>query len=430
MGATLLGCSSRHPLCVHLVTRAARPEGRDPAPRPLRRPAPRDVPESARLSNGQEVQWLARTLAAAEAVLDRGLALGLPPAPTDDGRGGSDAYDLYLDSAASGVATWPDPLEPLVRFDRASSFVVLPPPDPRPSCRVEIELARCLGEAALLGLDGAAHPSTLRMQASYLATLLAPCLDAELDAVDRAQRSPEISLAGDAPDRLAGTLLFPWYLDAAYGTGAPGAVMTALFALSQQRSEPTAERLRDEPDVFDALRRAATDRGTTLDDVLLDFAVARAFVGSRSDGAHLPGSERLGDFGRPRFEWSVPYPTLPRRLGPARPIEPTGASYLWLELEDAPSGSQLLFQAEWEQPTAFAWALVKVDRQGIEVGRLQAPAVYGNDRVQLTVADLEGLAGLLVVGTNLGIDDRSHPFDPDEPLAPAEYSVTLAAPMP
>ena len=426
--ATLLGCSARHALCVHLLTKGAPTSGGGPrarAPKPPARPAPGRT--SADSAPGRRTAWLARTLRAADGVLDAFDAMGLPPPLADDGRAGSDAYDVYLDPDASSVRTVADARDPIARSDRASAFTMTPPPGPGTSCSFQAELARSLAEAVLLGLDAAVHPSTLRMQASYLATLAVPCLEVELGAIDQAQRSPELSLGFAPADGPSGLLLLPAYLDAAYGTGKPGAVMTGLIAVSQQLTPDKAETLVDEPDAFDALRHAATARGTTLDDILLDFAVSRAFVGSRSDGAHLPDTERYGDFGRVRFEWSVPYPSLPRRLGPAWPIEPTGASYLWLDLADAPKGAELLFQAEWQSPTVFAWALVKIDRQGIEIGRVVSPAVYGNDKVQRTVADLDGLAGVLIVGVNLGSDDRSHPFDPDDPGTPAEYGVTLAA---
>src|SRR6185503_5114193 len=172
--------------------------------------------------------------------------------------------------------------------------------------------------------------------------------------------------------------------------------------------------LRDEPDVYDVLRRILPPQGKRLGDVLVDFAAARAFLGSRADGDHLPDSERFGDFGRPRFEWSVGYETLPRRLGPARPIEASGATYVWLDLAKAPSGAGLVVDLQWEEAVVFQWALVRVDGEGREIGRHEIGGVFGNAQAQLTIEDLSGVAGVLVVGTNLGGDDRSNPDDPDE----------------
>jgi hypothetical protein len=368
-----------------------------------------------------------RILQSSQRTLWRLGLLGLPPPADDAGRGGSLGYDLYVDSAPCPPATGVDELDLTARFDRASAFSRVAAPAAGEGCRFDAGLARSLGEAVLRGLDAAAHPATVSMASSHLATLVAPCTPLEMEAVDRFQRSPERALLGAATDELSGALLFPGYLDEGWGTGHPAGVMTALVAISMQPVEPSKPRRHNEPDVFDALRRAAAARSTTLGDILLDFAVARAFVGSRSDGAHLVDTERYGDFGRPRFEWSVPWPSLPRRLAPLWPLEPTGVTYLWLDLASAPETASLRFVAEWEEGLVMRWALSKVDAAGREVGRLTAAGKWGDSRAHLTMADLDGLAGILVVGTHLGADDRSEPYDPDEaPARPALYAVTLS----
>jgi hypothetical protein len=142
---------------------------------------------------------------------------------------------------------------------------------------------------------------------------------------------------------------------------------------------------------------------------------------------HLSGVERFGDFGRVRFEWSVPFGSLPRRLAPTRPLEPTGATYLWVDCADAPAGAELTFVADWELPSIFRWSLIKVDKSGAESGRVDIAGVYGDSHVERSVVGLGGLAGLLIVGVNGGSTDRAHPFDPDEaPYMPHSYTVTLA----
>jgi hypothetical protein len=167
--------------------------------------------------------------------------------------------------------------------------------------------------------------------------------------------------------------------------------------------------------------------GSTFDTLLLEFAVARAFVGDRSDGAHLVGTERYGAAGRVRFEWTVPFGSLPRRLAPGAPIAPTGATYLWIDLGGAPLNAELTFVADWEVPAVFRWSLVKVDRRGAERGRVDIPGVFGSTHAERTVVGLDELAGIVVVGINAGSDDRSHPFDPSEqPLMPHGYTVTLS----
>jgi hypothetical protein len=70
--------------------------------------------------------------------------------------------------------------------------------------------------------------------------------------------------------------------------------------------------------------------------------------------------------------------------------------------------------ADWELDVLFRWALVKVDRDGREVGRVTVAGVFGNTHAEQTVVGLDNLAGVLVVGVNAGSMDRSRPFDPDE----------------
>jgi len=113
-------------------------------------------------------------------------------------------------------------------------------------------------------------------------------------------------------------------------------------------------------------------------------------------------------------------------VAPLRPIEPTGATYLWLDLASAGGAAEVTFIADWELPSVFRWALVKVDREGAAAGRVDVAGIFGDTRAQRTVVGLDGLAGILIVGVNAGSLDRSSPFDPDEtPAMPHAYTVWL-----
>ncbi len=411
-----------------------RPTGRELAPH-LQRPEEGEAPvvacsfaEAVCVHAAPKVSGEAvlRVLRSAEAALGAYRALGLP-APLDDGRlGGGPGYDFYLLPGLAGPATAND----LTAFggghDTESAFTVMPPPAARGGCEVDAAVARALAHAIGLRLDAGAEDSALSMAASYLTTVVAPCEAEELAAIDDFQRAPGRSFAMGDPDRPDGALLFPWYLDDAYGRGTPGLVMTSLLGIAAQKTPPGAFEWRNEPDVFDALRATMKARGKSLDTLLIDFAVARAFVGSRSDGGHLQGVERFGDAGRVRFEWAVPFESLPRRLAPSEPVEAMGMTYLWVDLASAPPDAELTFVADWELPSLFRWALVKVDKEGHEAGRVDVAGVFGDDHAERTVSRLDGLAGILVAGVNTGSIDRSHPFDPDEqPLMPHGYTVTL-----
>jgi len=370
---------------------------------------------------------LGATLRHAEGALRAQRVLDVP-APLPDGLlGGSPALDVYVVPGSEAPFAAAD-LEMLSgRFDRSSAFVVLPPPDLWDFCEARFRTARVVAEASLMRLDAGVEGGVLGMTGSYLASLNGACSSIEIPAVDVFQRSPERALtetpAGSAVD---GAFVFPWYLDEAYGTGRPGSVITGLVAIAAQRTPPGAWVFHNEPDIFDALRFVARERGVTLEDLLLDFTVARGFLGSRSDEGHLIDVARFGEAGRARFEWAVPYSSLPRRLAPLRPIEPTGATYIWLDLEGAPAGAGLTFVADWELDVLFRWALVKVDKSGREVSRVNVAGIYGSTHAEKTVVGIDNLAGLLVVGVNTGSMDRSRPFDPDEgPFMPRSYTVTL-----
>ncbi|MBW2453296.1 MAG: hypothetical protein JRI68_02245 [Deltaproteobacteria bacterium] len=371
---------------------------------------------------------VADTLSVAEGVLGGLRALGLPPPLGDGALGGSADLDIYLAATGSGTAAHADSRVSTASLDRTSAFVIAPARVAGPECGTAAGLARGLSQAVLLGLDAAQHEGTLALHSSYLASLLTPCHALEAAAVDQFQRTPQRSLTSGRRDRHGGAMLLSAYLDSAYGMGTPGAVMSGLIATSGQQSPPEATHWSNEPDVFDALREVLPSRGKQLGEMLVDFAVARAFVGNRSDGAHLSDTERFGDLGRVRFEWSIPYDTLPRRVGPLRPVEPSGATYLWLDLTKAKPHSGVLFIAEWEESFVFQWCLVRVDAEGREIGRSNLGGVFGKNLVQLTLNDLGEAAGLLMVGTSLGNDDRSNAFDPDVgPPREAAYEVTLHA---
>jgi hypothetical protein len=359
------------------------------------------------------------TLRFAEEAFGAYRALGLP---LPRGR-----YDLYVDPSFATAETVAELTPTSDGWDRAPAFTVLPPAAVR-GCGPAFAVAQAVAHAAALGLDAGAEAGALSMLSTYAASLIVDCAAVEIAAIDAFQAHPERSFVATDPDGADGGMLFPWFLDDTLGVAGPGRAMTGLVALATQRTPPGSWEWRNEPDIFDVLRATTRDLGGNLENLLLDFAVARAFVGSRSDGKHLTDTERFGDAGRVRFEWSVPWSSLPRRVAPGAAIEPTGMTYLWLDLAGsaAPEGGELTFVADWELPALFRWSLVKIDKNGADAGRLDVAGVYGASHAEKTVIGIDGLAGVLIVGVNIGSMDRSHPFDPDEqPLMPHGYAVTL-----
>lgn len=391
--AQLAGCSSREAVCVHAIGEV------DPA-------------------------LAAEAVARAEQALATLRDLELPMPPADGGLGGSYDVDLYLDPNRVGSAAYADPLFEAAGFDNASSFALV---EARPGgCRFASDIARSMSQVVLLGMDPAAHDGTIAMQSSYLASMIAPCPTLEHAAVDLFQREPWHALNGAPRDALAGSMLFPLFLDSEHGMGTPAAVMNGLIAVSTQRTPGEQARFDNEPDIYDALRKVTKARKFDLGGLLIDFAVARAFLGNRSDGLHLPGIDDFGALGRPHFEWSIDYDSLPRRLAPLYAVDPTGATYLWLDVKEGDADRGLSFHAEWDDSYVFMWSLVRVDREGKEIARVDKGGIWGQRELHCTLADLSDTAGVLIVGTSLGNDDRANPYDPDDgPPREAGYFVTL-----
>jgi hypothetical protein len=366
----------------------------------------------------------ARQIAELSSDVLRGLdALRLPSPRADLDVGGSPALDVYLDEDVPRPATWADPASSAgAATDSFTAFVTTPPLGT--GCRDHHALAAAIAGASLLGYDGSTDVSVLTMLSEHLASLVAPCHDWELEGIDEAQRSPERTFAGRLGEAGPAAFLFPRFLEDRYGTSEPGKLTTALIAISGQRTPRGA--LVDEPDMFDALRVTQRRNRTSVADTLLEFAVARAFVGSRSDELHLSDVARFGDLGRVRFEWSVDHATFPRRLAPMRPIEPLGATYILVTFDSILPGAELTFSAEWEQPAVFRWALVKLAADGSELGRFEVTPQLGEFQVQRTVRELAGARYMLVVGVHEGETRRDEPFDPGQlrPM-PRSYAVTL-----
>lgn len=357
-------------------------------------------------------------------VLDTYRSLGMPRPEYDGALGGDGRIDLYVDANAPTASAFVDPGSASTGPDRGTAFVVTPPPSA--GCHGRQSLARAIAQTLLLGEDAALEPNSRTMLGGYLAVLAAPCFLAELEAIDTAQRAPERTFTGELGGDDDASFLFPKFLEERYGTQEPGKLSMALAAISSQQT-PAGSPLIDEPDIFDALRVTQQRNGASLAETLLEFAVARAFVGSRSDETHMVDVAQYGDLGRVRIEWEIAYDSLPRTLKPLRPIEPLGATYLYIDLAGTSDKSELTFVIDWERPVGFRWAVVKLDASGAELSRKEYAPILGSQHVEATLRDLNGASALLIVGVNEGESRRDQPFDPGRIREPARsYLITLA----
>ena len=391
---SIRACSDRRPVCVH---------------------APAAVDQRA-------VELALRDADSAFLALD---ALKLPHPQSDGTRGGDDRFDIYLDPSIDGVDVSLDVGMTNALRDSAPAFARVAPSSSG-TCEMSSRIGTAIAQGALLGLDGSTDPGVLDMASRYIGTLIAPCSATEMAEVDAFQRAPDRCLTGEHHGGQQGSFLFPQFLDERFGASAPGAMITSLIAISDQPAPADKPTWPDKPGVFDALRSTFKANNTSLGEVMLDFDVSRAFIGSKSDDAHMFDVDRFGDLGRVRVEWSATYGSLPRRLAPTRPLDALGASYVYLDLKDAPAGADVTFALDWEKPFLFRWSLVKIGKDGAEMSRTDVAPIFGEYHAEKWIRDLDGVAGILVVVENDGEWSKSQPFDPGEPrLMPKSYTVTL-----
>jgi hypothetical protein len=397
----LTACSFRHPLCAHAT--ADDPRGGD------------DI-----------LAWID----AAERAWDVAEgALGVPPPDPSFVTG---ALDLYVvDGDPYVTRTLLDRRDPAGGFDRASAYALVAR-HPRRGCSLDTAASRLIARAILFRVAPASDRGSALAESAALARLMTPCRGAT-DDMESAyfQAHPEVGLADTLsppdetvtarPRRLtttpgelyaAGASLFYDWIDDSFG-GYPGAIVRALWALRPTKTPPLAQRWSDEPDGFDVLRetfKGALTTGSKVDDLWLDFAVARALV------PRYPV----------RIDWSIAWPEAPRTLLSGLGVAPTGAAYLSIDCEKRRPGARLRFEAHWEPGARILWALVRVDASGREMSRVAIPAQERGIDAQTTLVDLDGVARVLIVGASAG--DPRYQFDPDDyRWEPHGWVVSVAA---
>lgn len=378
-------------------------------------------------------------------------ALELPPPDADPETA---AYDVFLadtsDALLAGelAKTHLEARDVRSNVDRARTFTVV---DARLSqgCSLDALAARSLARAMIARAAPATDEPTARGQAAFVSWLVAPCSVAtSADAaatfqsrVEHALPDPRVGESSAAPDdpplpppsRTAllygdGEAVIWARIDWAFGR-APGGIVLATWALAPTTTAIGARRWAHEPDTYDVLRASFKDRlstGSTIHDLFVDIAIARAFMGSADDGLHAPETAPLGDAARVPLDWDLPWPATPRRVAPRVPVHPTGASYVVVRREGAKPGSRLRVEIVWEEHALFRWTFVKLDASGREIGRVPIAAKERATEAQMTLVDLDGVDRVLLVGTNVG--DPAYAFDPDEASwEPHSWLLTIAA---
>jgi hypothetical protein len=373
-------------------------------------------------------------------------AVALPPPDVDPA---TLTYPVYaVEGAEEPASTEIAARDVRSRIDRARGFTVVDA-RARPGCALDAAMAAAIARAMLLRAAPATDEGTARAQTTYLARLVAPCsLGLAADAALAFQSAPERAIpdahAGSSGAAMPATwpgqpsppdLLFAegaalaWArVDWAFAR-TPGGIVRAAWALAPTKTPLGAPFWRDEPDAYDVLResfKGAFHSGSTLADLMLDVAIARAFLGAADDGAHEPETRALGDAARVPLDWDLPWPAQPRRLAPRAAVYPTGASYLLVHRAGAAPGARLRVEIAWEEHALFRWAFVKLDAAGRELGRVLIPARERAVEAQMTLVDLDKVDRVLLVGVNTG--DPAYHFDPDDEVwEPHAWIASLAA---
>jgi hypothetical protein len=370
-------CSFRHPLCVD---------------------SPRGTRGAVALA----------TLAAADRAWDAITGPLAAPAP-DGGPGGLWRIELAdgVDGGGEAILRGRDLV---AHFDRASSSARIDR-SLAPGCALDLAVARAVAQGSRWRAAPAADEASARAESEVIARLATPCAGADSD-VDVFQAHPERALVDRAsPAYERGASLFFGWLDARFGA-APGALLVGLWALAPTRTPSGAERWAAAPTGFDVLRTSLKNalwEGSTLDDVVVRFAVARALIDPPA-----------------RLAWHVPWPAQPRRFASPQPVAPTGASYVLVDHEGAAAGAKLRLEAQWEDYGRMRWVVVKLDAAGRPIAEVPIATLDRVAHASMTIESLEDTDRVLIVGVNAGSTER--PFDPgDGEWEPHGWLLTVGA---
>lgn len=346
---------------------------------------------------------------------------------SDRDLGPTTGFDVYLSGTDGNWHVVGDPISLVSSWVQSSAFAVIDPRLAR-GCGLGFALAASVARAGIYAIDAAANDQLANATASYIAMLTSPCEQMVLGGIDSFQARPNRAVSHPWHDNGRGAMVLTWYLQQLHGQGVSVDLLHYLWSAGAQRVSGDGFMLYNEPDFIDSVGVLANSIGKKASDIWLDFAVARAFMGNRANGLYLTDSAFLGPCGAIRFEWSVKYSSLPRRLGPRFGVEPTGASYVWVTIDNAKPGAGLGFRGDWETPDVFRFSLITIDAKGGVLERYDPVSPQGEGQVEYNIEDLRGATGLLVVVTNTGSILQDIAFDPDNyPYVEKGYTVSLFA---
>ena len=382
-------------------------------------------PLCVEVTNG-DASWLAlEVLDALETAYERTvLALRLPPPAFGLGPGVRAIVEDSTDLTA-GVSVMPLPLG-IRYFDSASALCQL---GVRRGVALERAATLCIGEAIALGLDPGMNPHLRRAYATHLWWLVGHPTDEDFEGLAALQQSPGAAVfGGQRSPRSEGAAHIFEYLNHHFSRSASADVSTALLSRAGSHTERPATRWHNEPDVVDILRLSLEDTRDSWPKLLGDLARTRALLGlwdARSRPAGFFGDTSLV---RAHFDWRIASSSLPRVVLTAYPVEPTGTTFVWIDVDTPFSeGDTLAMRAECEGPVSFAWEIVKLNGNVLEPSPIPTPYQERSTRTDRTITQLQNTRAVVIAGTNVGAISPAYPFDPDVmPYEPHACTIGLS----
>lgn len=324
------------------------------------------------------------------------------PRPLSDGALGGDArLDVYLEDAHDPLVVGRDALDLLSDRDSASGFLVLDEKLARAGgCALASTAARGVARVSALGLDVAEGEMVVDGFARRLGEVVAPCPSLEDAGLAEIQARPWRGLLTTP----FGAQLVARTLDVARGQGlgaiVPGVLSMAInhhgIVVPKEDDELGPAHFHDDPGTFEVLAASLSDAGSSLEALFLDVALARAT-------AHIP----------PAWEWVVPASTLPRRFAVRRAIEPTGSTFVRIDVDKAPASDSIEMDLAWDGGSRFGWRVLKLDAQGKSLGEVPVPSLETQRKITIDVRHLANVRSILLCGVNLG--DPIRPWRAVEP---------------
>lgn len=319
-----------------------------------------------------------------------------------EARGGA-AVDLAVD-LDDGLAVARGPLDLASDRDAAPAYLFVGEGLARAGgCALDAAAARGIVRASAAGLDAAETEVVVDGFARRMAEVVAPCPSLERERLEPFQAKPWRAMTASA----TGTAFFARTLDLQKGQGF-AAITPAVLSMATNHhgvvlpapdDELGPAHLHNDPSVFDVLAATLGDAGSSVDEVLLDYAAARAL-------APVP----------PAWEFVVPTSSLPRRFAIRRAIEPTGTTFFEIPIDATPKGDAVEIDLAWEQGARFVWRVLQIGRDGERLPDVKVPILETARTITIEARHLKGVKKLILVGVNVG--DPKRPWRPDEPPSP------------